>query len=799
MTFPLELPFEIGGKFQPEGVRYPESEITAGGWWTFATGRRPLMQLKAYDRSITFQLLGGLAPPYNDPTTPNAVELKDLKGLIPPHKHIQQKGATQDGVTHIDALYDPCEIKMTVECVGKGWAGKSKVVRDLIASIDANQQSELGFFDKTNGYWWSDVRWFEGAPQDALDVVHNGQALSLRLQADDALWRSYDHTASFSFAYASMTEGFDLDYVDSLGPLWPQHYTGSGAGYAYTQGGLACWQDDPDTFFFTGTRRVVAGPYKDFDADLDDVDVSFQVHNTPEFTVGTGAANDAWARMGRDDDGNWNGDGIRARIGWGFLRISAFKNFQEVWHSQEFVLLPPVAGEEFILRCVGRTYSMIRTSSGGTYTMLTRTETGTNLSFIDGAHRGVGFGMQAGGAFITQATPAEVRQVRVDGDVLDSFSYTTSPGLSEDWPLNYSGVNDAFVFANGHAAVWEDNSGTNTQEVVAGPYRSEPGQTFETEGDFQVVGMEFARMQEWSFPAGAANDLWARMGHNPDGTWDGNGIRLRLENNVARLSRFNNFNHTLMKTQLFLIPPLPGDGWVLVAGYEGDPRLFKVVRNGATMMSHKETGTESMMGPDYRGVGFGFQAGAALQTQATPGFLRNVWAGDNTTVSQSGFLERINIGDQPMYDDYTLFGPGVFKIYDGPESTDFVKFGPLLDNQIVFLRTDPRSNTTLVQDLTVVPPTPQALSGFQHAVQRLVSFFSGRNAWTDQIMNTFGIRTPQGNFYKYLDGRFSENAAIPPKSPGNRAKPYYVKVEIDDGNADSMVIASGTPKRRYPL
>lgn len=799
MTLPLELPFEIGGTFQPEGIRYPASEITAAGWWTFATGRRPLMQLKAYDRSITFQLLGGLAPPYNDPTTPDAVELKSLKGLIPPTKHIQQKGATQDGITHVDALYDPCEVQMTVECVGKGWAGKSKVVRDLIASIDANQQSELGFFDKTNGYWWSDVRWFEGAPPDALNVVNNGQPLTLRLQADDALWRSYDHTSAFSFAYASMVEGFDKDYPDDLGPLWPQHYTGSGTGYAYASGGLALWQDDPDTVFFTGTRRVVAGPYKDFDADLDDVEVAFVVDNTPEFTIGTGAANDAWARMGRDDNGDWNGDGIRARIGWGFVRLSAFKDFQEVWHSQAFVLLPPISGETFILKCVGRQYSLIRESPSGSYTVYGSAETGSNLSYMDGAHRGTGFGMQAGGALITQATPARVRQFWVDREVVDEFSYTTTDGLGVKWPLYYSGVNDAFVRANGNAAEWIDNSGTNTQEVIAGPYRSEPGVTFETETEFQVVGMEFARMQEWSFPAGAANDLWARMGHNADGTWDGNGVRLRLENNVARLSCFNDFIETPMAQQLFLIPPLPGDQWLLVAGYEGNPRLFKVMRNSVMMMSHKEINPVSKVGPDYRGVGFGFQAGAALQTQATPGFLHQVWAGDNSTESQSGFLERINIGDQPMYDDYTLFGPGTFKIYDGPESTEFVKFGPLLDNQIVFLRTDPRSNTTLVQDLTVVPPTPQDLNGFQHAVQRLVSFLSGRNAWNDQIMNTFGIRTPQGNFYKYLDGRFSENSAIPPKSPGGRAKRHFVKVEIDDGNADSMVIASGIPKRRYPL
>jgi hypothetical protein len=795
VTLPWTLPQELeGGTYVPGKKRYPAGEITAAGWWHLVNGTRPFMQLKAYDSSITFMLTGGLAPPFHDPTTPECVELKSLKGLIPPWRHIMQKGATQDGSTHVDAIYDPTEVELVVECVGKGWRGKAQVVRDLLASIDANKQSEVGFFDRDAGYWWSMLRWYQGAPPDALNLVNNGQPLSLRLLADDALWRTYDHTAMFGFSYADMIDEFSIDYDGDLGPNWPQYYTGSGAGFSYVGGGAAKWQDDPDRMFFTGSRRVVAGPFRSFYAAADDVDVSFQVNNTPEFTVGTGAANDAWARMGRDVDGNWDGSGVRARIGWGFVRLSVFKDFAEVWHYQSIVAIPPLAGEEFILRCIGRTYSLIRSSSGGTYTMLTRTETGSNLSFMDSDHRGIGFGMQAGGALITQATPAQVRQVVVDGAVIDSFNVTTSNDLGGDWPLRYSGVNDAYVRAVSGSAVWIDNAGTNTQEVVNGPYKD-----FHTVTDYQVASMVFGSMQEWSLPAGAANDVWVRMGRNVDGSWDGNGVRLRLENNILKLSRCNNFVHTMMRQQVVLVPPLIGEKFTLAAGVEGNPRLFKVYRNGVEAMAFKERDTASLMGVNYRGVGFGMQAGAALITQATPGAMRRIEAGDNSTVSQSGWLERVNVGDQPMYDDYTLFGPGTFKIWDGPGSDEFVEFGPLLDNQTVFLRTDPRSNTTLVQDMTTVPPTPQQLSGFQQAIRKLVSFFSSKNAFTDHFTSMFGIASPQGNFYKYLNGRFSDNSAIPPKSPGAAAKPYYVKVEIDDGNADSKIICSGTPKRRYPL
>jgi hypothetical protein len=160
----------------------------------------------------------------------------------------------------------------------------------------------------------------------------------------------------------------------------------------------------------------------------------------------------------------------------------------------------------------------------------------------------------------------------------------------------------------------------------------------------------------------------------------------------------------------------------------------------------------------------------------------------------------VNVGDQPMYWDATLFGPfDKVRLYDGPGADECVEFGPLLANQVVFLRTDPRSNTTLVQDLTSTPPNPQTLSVFQQGVKALLSFFSNQNAFTDQVSSLFGIATPQGNLYKYLSGRFSDNAAIPPRPTTGPVPTYHVKVEIVGGNADSKVIASGIPRRRYPL
>jgi hypothetical protein len=152
-----------------------------------------------------------------------------------------------------------------------------------------------------------------------------------------------------------------------------------------------------------------------------------------------------------------------------------------------------------------------------------------------------------------------------------------------------------------------------------------------------------------------------------------------------------------------------------------------------------------------------------------------------------------------MYRDYTLFGPGVFRIHDGPDSDEFIEFGPLLDNQVAFLRSDPRSSTPLVLDLTTTPPTPQQLTKFQAALKKRLGSRADTSAYYQQIESRWGIVPPQGPFYSLLNGRFSDASAIPPKPAGRPADPYYIRVDIDDANANSRIISAGTPLRRWPL
>ena len=570
-------------------VHYPAGPVTPAGLHHLVTGQIPMMWLEAHDRSVRFDLMGGRAIP--DRTRPECVQITrdGLKGLVPPWETIDQKGATQDGVTFIDALYGPMEVTINLVAYGRDRAHLRKVVRDLIASIDVKRTSKLGFWTHESGHWWANVRWFKTPPEAMNAGSRVSQKITLVLRADDGFWRSFDHSDIFQFGYEAMTDSFTYTAgsaeADTLGDDWPLYYEGDGGGYLAANGAQAYWVDDPDDPFTTASRNVVAGPYADF----------------------------------------------------------------------------------------------------------------------------------------------------------------------------------------------------------------------ETDTDSQVASIVFGGFQEWTFPDGAENHIWLRMGREVDGTWDGNGVRASIGLFGLELARFNNFVKTVMRVQLKPIPPLPGEKFTFIAGIEGQPRRFQIQRNGLPLLDHVESGTGSELGADYRGIGFGMRAAAALISQATPGSIRKISAGDNATVSQEGYLTRVNVGDQPMYDSYTVFGPGTFKFWLGPEAgaEEYVEFGPLLPNQVAFIDTDPRRR--VVQDLTSVPPTPQELNVFQDAINKLLDFAGGSEvplirAWK----SAFGILPPQGNFFSLLSGRFSDAAAIPAKSPGAAPQAYHVKVAIDDGSAESKIIVSGTPKRRYP-
>lgn len=653
-------------------VRYPIPGVTKHGAYHLLRNDIPWMWLESADRSVVIDLMGGRS--MTDRRAPESVQLlrDGIKGLVPPWRTIDQKGATQDGVTWIDSLYDPAEVTLTVMAVGRDQVHVREVVRHLIGALDTKAPCRLHFWTQDAGHWWADLRWFKTLP-DVNNIAHaRRQRLTLVMRADDAFWRSDDSVDLWAPSYEAMSDTFNFTAgsaeATSLGENWPLFYIDQGGGYISADGSKAVWNDQPG--WNTGDRSVVAGPYKDFATDTDYQIVIMTTGSSPQFAIPKSGFNDAWVRMGRNVDGTWDGYGVRFRVGWSTAELARFNGF------------------------------------------------------------------------VTDSATAAVTLPASFG----AMTYTTIPGLD---PADFAG--EELVYAL--------NSNTGT-----------------------------------------ARDLWLRC------RVQGSAVQLLNPLSLGSITvaigdQFRTVRKTVMAHRKLWWPPkISGDTWTILAGIEGDPRLFTVQRNGLDLLTYKEGDAASAMGADYRGIGFGMSANGMLITQATPASVKKIVAADNITVAQEGYLRRTNIGDQGQFDRLTVFGPGTFRFWIGPDAgaQDYVEFGPLLPNQVVQIDTDPRHRS--VQDLTSVPPTQQELTAWQKVIDKFLDNLGGASSpLITQIKSQWGILPPQGALYSLLKGRFSDAAAIPPKSPGASVKPYYVKVSVDNGTAQSKVIAAGTPRRRYPL
>ncbi|MCV7100973.1 DUF7257 domain-containing protein [Mycobacterium palustre] len=559
-------------------IRYPAGPITKHGAYYVLNGMHPEVTLTAYDKSIQIAMMGGKAIPNR--TMPEYVILKDIDGLIPPWQMIDQKGATQDGVTFLDALYDPMEVNATVIVRGRDAKHTRKVIRDLVSSIDAKQVSELSWYTQELGYWWAPIRWFKTPPDKLAGAQQRRQQLTLRLRADNGFWRTFDDIDQFKLNYEANTDSFGYVTDNGLGDGWTVGYSGRGP----------------------------------------------------------------------------------------------------------------------LVRCDGQ-----------------------QVLFI-----------------IDPARP-------VIGDT-------------------------------GRDAVFRRND-------------------FTTSTNNQFIEITLGVTNAWTFPDGAYDDIWGRL--NNTGIPGLYGVRARIGLKTVRLSYFVNGAETILREQPLSIQAMSGEKFALVCGYDGNSRMFKVLRNGSDVpgMTVVEHGSGSPLGSSYRSVGFGLHAAPSTGlTPALPLSVRRCAAGTHATTSQSGFVTRINVGDQRRYERYTCFGPGTFSIADGPGSTDFVQFGPLLANQVMQIRTLDNS----VVNLTSTPASPQEQAEYEQALSDLASFATANNA--PQVLGAnrsiFGVQAPQGNPYSLLHGRFRN--PVPPKSPGAPAQKQHIAVKIDGGNVDSAILATGTPLRRYP-
>lgn len=397
-------------------------------------------------------------------------------------------------------------------------------------------------------------------------------------------------------------------------------------------------------------------------------------------------------------------------------------------------------------------------------------------------------------------------RVRVDNafwesyPCVDSFGFSYSTG-TVDLSTDTSDLTDQFdVLASG--------AGSGTLSISDGEIL--PTMTgdrtivtrlkdYTSATDYQVNSIKIGTTGTWFYPIDAADIIICR--ENNTGTVGTDGVYLTIYRHLLKLSYFVGGTETILRQQLLIVPPIQGETFTLICGDPGDgtnaaiPRKYIVQRDGATLMTVIESGTGSPLDSSHRSQGLG----AISTTAARPASIRGFNVGDNAIAEQDDFITAVNAGDQPMWQNFTCFGPGTFKLWNGPGAgaNEYVTLGPLLNNQVMQVRTNPGKRG--VVDMTSTPASPQALNAFQQAIKDFESFLLISNTQFATEVNTsiFGITTPQGNPYSLMKGRFS--VPIPPKSPGQPAQRYRVKVGITGGNAQSRIIAAGTPYRRNPL
>lgn len=373
----------------------------------------------------------------------------------------------------------------------------------------------------------------------------------------------------------------------------------------------------------------------------------------------------------------------------------------------------------------------------------------------------------------------------------DTFTTDYPSDLGSGWTIGYS--------SGGSGIIYTQNGQVNSTLTGKAAVARKVGYT--SSNDEMVAEIALGTLPSWFFDINAFDEIWLRMANT--GTPGQDGVRLRFGWGYVAVSAIVAGVETILRQQPLLIPPLPGDTFTLVAGFDGDPRRFKVLRNGTPVpfMDITETGTTSQLGSGFRSAGLGMYS----QFGEAPAGIRSWSSGVNTVSTQTGYVTLTNVGDQPMFYRLTCIGPGTFKFWNGPAAgaNEFVTFGRINAGQIVQIRTDPRKRG--VVDLTSTPTTPEQQAQFTGGLGDLLSF-APLGLLTDLlsvVQSIFGILgqgapPPQGNLYSLLKGRFSDAAAIPAKSPGKPAQPYQVKVEIDGGTADSAILAAGTPLRRWP-
>ena len=294
-----------------------------------------------YEGTI-FHISGPFAPVVG---AQSGVVLQKIAHIDAPFKHLDNKGARQDGVTWYDTLYEPAEITLVVRISGTSAADCRRVIAAWFGAWDARQVGQLCWFSPERGEWVANVRLAKPL-MDNFDhdwYTAGGMTMTWVARCDNAFWQGVDSVCQFKTSSGVLADTFPYS-GPALNSNWSQTNTGSGYVGTWINNG-ATWEA-PGTN--TGTAICQWTGQNAYVTDDQFVSLTLQ-QAFPTPVGGVQSYLDIWGRM--NQTGTQGLYGVRLRIGRSSLLLSIFNNGtqHDIWSGT--LPTPYPAGTTFSLQC----------------------------------------------------------------------------------------------------------------------------------------------------------------------------------------------------------------------------------------------------------------------------------------------------------------------------------------------------------------------------------------------------------------------------------------------------------------
>ncbi|MEU6580672.1 hypothetical protein [Nocardia sp. NPDC046763] len=116
----------------------------------------------------------------------------DEIAIKPIFKHLDQAGAHQVGVTHLDVVWDATEFEMLITFRSPTRGGVRKVFREWLMGWDPRRTCQMAWFTPQLGNWWIDVRQLEVISDKVPPGAMESFQMSFHARADFPWFRSFD-------------------------------------------------------------------------------------------------------------------------------------------------------------------------------------------------------------------------------------------------------------------------------------------------------------------------------------------------------------------------------------------------------------------------------------------------------------------------------------------------------------------------------------------------------------------------------------------------------------------------------